>query len=125
MVNRSLQNLLRCLTKEYGQAWDQVLAQSEYAYNDTINRTTGKSPFEVVYGVHPRGIFELRDLGSSAIRSGYAEEFSQSMKEVHESIRQALKENARKIKQKVDEKRRNLQFQVGDLVMVHLKKERI
>lgn len=75
--------------------------------------------------MHPKGIFELRDLGSAAIRSGYAKEFSQSMKEVHESVRQALKENTSKIKQKVDEKRRNLQFQVGDLVMVHLNKERL
>lgn len=124
-MNRSLGNLLRCLTKEYGQTWDQVLAQSEYAYNDTINRTTGKSTFEVVYGVHLRGIFELRDLGGATIKSGYAEDFSQSMKEVHESVRQALKENTSKTKQKVDEKRRNLQFQVGDLVMVHLKKERL
>lgn len=116
---------MRCLTKEYWQTWDQVLAQSEYAYNDTINRTIGKSPFEVVYGVHTRGIFELRDLGSVAIRSGYAKDFSQSMKEVHESVTQALKENTSKIKQKVDEMRRNIQFQVGDLVMVHLNNARL
>ena len=45
VINRVLGNLLRCLTKEYGQAWDQVLPQAEFAYNDSVNRTTGKSPF--------------------------------------------------------------------------------
>lgn len=90
-----------------------------------MNRTTGKSPFEVVYDVHPRGILELRDLGSAGARSGYVEDFAQSMKEVHELVKQALMENTSKHKQKVDERRTNLQFQVGDLVMVHLNKARL
>lgn len=116
---------MRCVTREYGQTWDQVLSQDEYAYNETINRTTEKSPFEVVYGVHPSGILELRELGNAATRSGYAEDFSQSMREVHELVKQALIENTSKIKQKVDERRKNLQFQVGYLFMVHLNKERL
>lgn len=125
VVNRSLGNLLRCLTKEYGHTWDQLLAQVEYAYNDTINRTTRKSPFEVIYGLHPRGILELRDLGNATTRSGYVEDFAQSIKEIDESVKQALNDNTTKIKQKVDERRKNLQFQVGDLVMVHLNKARL
>ncbi|GLJ52905.1 hypothetical protein SUGI_1127050 [Cryptomeria japonica] len=63
VVNRTLGNLLICLTKEYGQAWDQIIHQVEFAYNDIVNRLTGKSPFEVVYGLHPRGFLELRDVG--------------------------------------------------------------
>lgn len=79
----------------------------------------------MVYGLHPRGILELRDLGNVAIRIGYAEDFAQSMKEVHESVKHALMESTSKIKKKVDERRKNLQFQVGDLIMVHLKKARL
>lgn len=45
VINRVLGNLIRCLTKEYGQAWDQVLQQAEFSYNDSKNRTTGMSPF--------------------------------------------------------------------------------
>jgi hypothetical protein len=30
--------------------WDNVLPQAEFAYNDSVNRSTGKSPFEIVYG---------------------------------------------------------------------------
>lgn len=63
MVNITLGNLLRCLTKEYGQAWDQIIHQVEFAYNDSVNRSTGKSHFEVVYGIHTRGVLDLRDVG--------------------------------------------------------------
>jgi hypothetical protein len=125
VVNRVLGNLLRCLTKEYGVMWDQMLPQAEYAYNDSVNRTIGKSPFEVVYGLHPRGVFELRNLENSEGRSAYVDDFSQSMKEVHEQVKKQLQEATQKLKEKVDERRKDLQFAVGDLVMVHLNKSRL
>lgn len=45
VVNRSLGNLLRCLTKKHNQSWDLILPWVEYAYNDSINQSIGKSPF--------------------------------------------------------------------------------
>lgn len=73
VVNRSLGNLLRCLTKEHNKSKDLILPQEEYTYNDSINQSIGKSPFEVVYGVHPRGIYELRDLSEMGTRSAQGE----------------------------------------------------
>ena len=106
VVNRTLGNLLRCLTKEYGQQWDQLIGQAEYAYNDTVNRSTGKSPFEIVYGLHPRGVYELRDLKDGVKGSGYANDFSYAMQEIHDTVRKTLAENNMKYKTKVDEHRR-------------------
>jgi hypothetical protein len=63
VVNRSLGDLLRSLVTEHHNSWDNVLPQAEFAYNDSVNRSTGKSPFEIVYGRQPRGVFELRDSG--------------------------------------------------------------
>jgi hypothetical protein len=40
VVNRSLGNILRCLVGEHPKQWDQVLAQDEFAYNDSPNRST-------------------------------------------------------------------------------------
>jgi hypothetical protein len=56
VVNRSLGNLLRSLVTGHNNEWDQILPQVEFAYNDSPNRSTGKSPFQIVYGKHPRGI---------------------------------------------------------------------
>jgi transposase InsO family protein len=61
VVNRSLRDLLRSLVTEHHSQWDNILPQAEFAYNDSINRRTGKSPFQIVYGMQPRGVFELRN----------------------------------------------------------------
>jgi hypothetical protein len=61
VVNKSLGDLLRSLVTEHHSQWDNILPQVEFAYNDSVNRSTGKIPFQVVYGMQPRGVFELRD----------------------------------------------------------------
>ena len=90
MVNRTLGNLLRCLTKEYGQSWDVIISQVEYAYNDSKNMNTRKSSFEIVYGMHPRGVCKLRYLSDMDQRSGQAKDFVQTMKEIQEKIKKTI-----------------------------------
>jgi hypothetical protein len=65
---------------EHQNNWDQILLQAEFAYNDSVNRSIGKSPFQIVYGTHPRGVSELRDSGQTATSSASAEEFTKVMK---------------------------------------------
>jgi hypothetical protein len=45
VVNRSLGNLLRSLVTKHHGSWDNILPQAEFAYNDSVKRSTGKSPF--------------------------------------------------------------------------------
>jgi hypothetical protein len=73
VVNRSLEDLLRSLVTEHHNSWDNVLPQAEFAYNDSVNRSTGKIPFEIVYGRQPRGVFELRDSEKIITRSASTE----------------------------------------------------
>lgn len=96
-MNRSLGNLLICLTKQHGQAWDLVSGQEDYAYNDSVNRSTCQSPFEIVYGCHPRGISKLRDL-SMDNRSAQGENFEENMKEIHEQVKKTFQLNNDKYK---------------------------
>ena len=53
VVNRSVGNMLRCLVGEKLGNWDLMLAQAEFAYNSSVNRSTGMSPFQIVYGRLP------------------------------------------------------------------------
>ena len=76
-------NLLRFLTKEHGSSWDSVIAQAEFAYNDSTNRTTRLSPFQINYGTHPRGVMEAKDVKSMERTSAQASDFSKDMKEIH------------------------------------------
>jgi hypothetical protein len=51
VVNRILGDLLRSLVTEHHNSWDNILPQAEFAYNDSVNRNIGQSPFQVVYGI--------------------------------------------------------------------------
>jgi hypothetical protein len=39
---------------EHKSEWDQILPQTDFAYNDSLNKSTGNIPFNIVYGIHPR-----------------------------------------------------------------------
>ena len=74
--------------------------------------------------MHPRGIFELRDLEQIATRSASADDFAEAMKELHNQVRERLQKSSQEYKQRADQHRRELQFEVGDLILAHLRKER-
>ena len=59
LVNRSSGNLLRCLVGENLRTWDLVLPIAEFAYNSSVNRIIGMSPFEGVHGYQPRQHVDL------------------------------------------------------------------
>ena len=83
VTNRSLGNILRSLVHEHPNQWDLDLPQTEFAYNDSPNRSTSMIPFKIVYGINPRGVFEFRDLGMMEKRSADSEDFAKDMKLLH------------------------------------------
>jgi len=103
--------------------WDRALAQVEFAYNDSPIRSTGFSPFQILYGMHPRGVHELRDLGLQERKSANGEDFANAMRDLHEQVKIRLQDSSLKYKQRADLKRREVQFDVGDEVLAHLRKE--
>jgi hypothetical protein len=46
------------------------------------------------------------------------------MKELHSQVKQRLMESSQEYKRRADQHRRQLQFEIGDLVLAHLRKER-
>jgi hypothetical protein len=83
VVNQSLGYLLRSLVTEHHSQWDKIRAQEEFAYNDSVKRSIRKSPFQIVHGMKPRGVLELRDLEKSDFRSNGAKDFDAEMQELH------------------------------------------
>ena len=65
MTNRTLGNLIWCLSGDKPKQWDLALPQAEFAFNHMANRSTRKSPFEVVYTSLPRVTFDLANLPSA------------------------------------------------------------
>ena len=59
VVNRSLGNLLRCLVGDHQGTWDLILPHAQFAYNNSVNRSTGLNPHKIVYGHKPRAPIDL------------------------------------------------------------------
>jgi hypothetical protein len=118
----SLGNLLRILVTEQGHQLDQIMAQEDFAFNNSVSRSIGNIPFEIMYGIQPREITELRDINQDEFRSAGAEDFATEMQKIHDRVREKLHDRSQKYKNKVDQKRREVQFEVGDEVLAHLRK---
>ena len=86
VVNRSLGNLLRCLVGDKPRQWDLILPQAEFAYNSSINRSTGKSAFQIVYGANPKGVVDLMDLPTDPYLSRGATDFVENIQGIHQQV---------------------------------------
>ena len=53
VVNCSLGDGLRCLVMVKQGVWDLILSTTKFAYNNYVNRSTSKSPFQIVNGYSP------------------------------------------------------------------------
>ena len=74
-----------------------------------MNRSmVDKRPFEIIYGTHLRGIFELRDLSLHDKRSAQGESFVEQIKELNEQVRITLQHQGEKYKERVDKTMRDL-----------------
>jgi hypothetical protein len=74
--------------------------------------------------MQPRGVSELRDSEQTDTSSASAGEFAEAMKELHSQVKERLLKSSQEYKRRADQHRRQLQFEVGDLVLAHLRKER-
>ncbi|GJU23734.1 putative nucleotidyltransferase, ribonuclease H [Tanacetum coccineum] len=107
VVNRSLGNLLRFLVGDHVKAWNQKLCQAEFSHNHAVNRSTGFSPFHVVYFAQPRGPFDLMSLPISGSVPRKVQDFVEGLREVHKVVRDNLVRANSNYKQDADQKRRH------------------
>lgn len=124
VVNRSLGNMLRALVGDKPKQWDKVLSYAEFAFNRTPNRSTGFSPFEVVYGRIPNGVLELTPLPSFGKKNQNADDLVAEFGMIHKLVHQRLSESNAKYKAAADQHRRHVVFQAGDYVWSVLTKDR-
>jgi hypothetical protein len=85
-----------------------------------VNRSTGKAPFEVVYGSSPRLAVDLANLPKLLGASIATEHLAKRVKSTHEEVCQHLKKTYAKYKVVANKGRRSKVFREGDLVMVYL-----
>jgi hypothetical protein len=115
--------MLRCVSRDKPKQWDINLPQVEFAFNCMSNRSTGKSPFEVVYTKPPNHALDLVPLPKLPRLNVAAEHMADRVQQIHEEVHLNLEQANDKYKGAA-EKRRAKIFHEGDLVMAHLRKNR-
>ncbi|KAJ9541339.1 hypothetical protein OSB04_027845 [Centaurea solstitialis] len=124
VTNRSLGNLLRALVGDNPKKWDLVLPQAEFAYNRSNHSSTGRSPFFVAYGRNPFTPLDLTPLPELDHFSAEGDEQAAQIKRLHEQVREQIVKHNLQYQARVNKHRRQVVFNEGDLVWVHLRRER-
>jgi hypothetical protein len=120
-----LGNLLRCLVGDAIKTWYSKRPQAEFAHNHALNRSSGFSPFQVVYGMLPRGPVDLSTLPDRTRLHGGAGDFVDAIHNVHKQVISNLESSTSKYKATADSHRRRLVFDVGDQVWAVLTRNRM
>ncbi|KAJ9537877.1 hypothetical protein OSB04_030610 [Centaurea solstitialis] len=112
---QTLEDMLRACVLDFGGSWDTYLPLAEFSYNNSFHASIGMPPYEMLYGRRCRtpicwGEVGQRELGST--------EIVQKTTESIEMIRERLRTAQSRQKSYADRRRSDLEFQVGDNVLL-------
>ncbi|KAK1574153.1 hypothetical protein QYE76_019008, partial [Lolium multiflorum] len=124
VVNRSLSTLLRTLVKKNLKSWEDCLPHAEFAYNRATHKTTSRSPFMVVYGFEPPTALDILPLPLHERTNMDFDKRTTAMKKLHEETRATIQEHVLRQATRLNAKKKERIFEEGDLVWIHLRKER-
>nr|GEV62317.1 hypothetical protein [Tanacetum cinerariifolium] len=105
--------------------WEDLLPRAEFAYNRAPSKTTGISPFMIVYGANPITPLDLAVLDTSTKFSKEASVVAADIKSIHQRIHDKIAKTNELIKYQRDKRRKHVLFKPGDLVWLHFRKERL
>lgn len=116
-INRSILPIISKLSdKTNGKPWYSILTETEYAINNSVNRTTGQTPSQIIFGIEKRGsnVDGLKDLLSAINLSN-----SQDIQEIcNKATEKTI--NSQKYQEKNFNKKHKApnNYKVGQLVMI-------
>ena len=121
--NRTLLNMLRAIPESEKNNWKAYLSKLTFAYNSTVNKLTGYSPFFLLFGRDSLLPIDcILPLEPNKLnRKTYNEfvvDWKKRMKEAYQVVYTEMEKSGQYNKKKYDEKIRCVDIEVGDHVLV-------
>ena len=117
VVNRTLEQYLRCFCHEEQRRWGDYLTWAEYWYNTAYHSSIQRSPFEVVYGRSPPTLVSYE---RGTAKNEEVEKELLARDEILVKVKKELKRAQERMKRYYDQGRRGISFEVGDYVYLKL-----
>ena len=121
-LNRTILSMLATTIKDHGEEWEHHLAKVCFAYNTSIHKSTGFTPFYLMYGRQARIPVDLiysTPEPSDQSHGEYARNLRQSLENAYSTARERLQTAAQRQKTNYDQRIHGEPFKVGDLVYLH------
>ncbi len=120
VTNSTVLDLLKCYVSDRQTDWEKFLPLVEFAYNNTIHSSTGKAPFEVIYGKP-----NLPPILLTKDKIFAADEFVRDLDTAYGQVRHAIQRSQDKQKRAADKHRRDQPLNLGQLVLLRFQKARL
>lgn len=111
VVNRCVENYLRCLTSDRPTAWTKWLPLAEWWYNTTFHVSTGITPYETLYGQKPPNLMHYIS-GGTAVAA--ADALLHDRGTILRLLKEHLANSQHRMKQLADQHKTKGVFEVGD-----------
>ena len=111
---------------ENSKTWDTILPYLSFVNNTTIHRTTGATPFSLIYGQecqYPIDLFYAKPHDEVLTKDGFAEELDELFRDAHSSAREILGTDQRGQEDQYWKKAHGEPYAAGDKVWVWAKKK--
>ncbi len=112
-MNQNLLQYLICYVNYLQNDWSNLLSFAEFAINNVVNSSTGKSPFEVNYGFKPR--MDYLNI-SDGVMADSVEAWTSNLRIIQFGVEAALHRSTDKMIKYANRHRIDHNFKVGDLV---------
>jgi hypothetical protein len=112
---QTLEDMLRACVLDFGGSWDRYLPLAEFSYNNSFHASIGMPPFEMLYGRKCRTPICWGEVGHRVLGST---EVVLKTTEMIQMVRERLATAQSRQKSYADKRRSDLEFQVGDFVLL-------
>lgn len=117
-LHRTINTFLRAYTQQKKHTWHKLLPYAMFAYNNVIQSTTGRTPFELVHGYQIELPDQIKRKKPIYSYDSYAELIRVELQSAWKIANERLHERKITNKQQYDKKLNVIDFKINDLVLV-------